>query len=281
MIIADAGYGFLFLLLALFLKWKFPGLKAMGKRFIKLMLILSTSVIIWGTLTTSYFGLEILPENPLSKISFLSYLAEKKTDYHVANHDDVYQKWVKEFPQLASVSSGREMLDGAVVKEGKHQNHVMLNDFRGSILLELSLLIGIIHISLSLLRYAGRNWASLGWLLFIGGGYLYFPHMLQATSLVNFMGWIDKTLATQIGLELMYVGIALAIVLALVQKRMKGVTEVMHIVTVFADVLSYLRLYALALAATIPAPPDGWAGVPRPASRSSAPWTACLFMRYA
>ncbi len=251
MIIADAGYGILFLLLGLFLKWKYPQLKARGKRFVKLLLILSTSVIIWGAMSTSYFGVNVLPENPLSKLSIVSFLVEKKADYHLAKCDDVYQKWVKEFPQLAGVHSGREMLDGAVVKEGKHLNYVMLNEFRGNILLELSLLIGVIHISLSLLRYMWRNWASLGWMIFIIGGYLFFPHMLQATSLVHFLGWIDKPLAKEIGLELMYVGIALAMVLALVQKRLKGVTEVMHIVTIFADVLSYLRLYALALAATI------------------------------
>jgi V/A-type H+-transporting ATPase subunit I len=65
------------------------------------------------------------------------------------------------------------------------------------------------------------------------------------------MGWISKPIATDVGLQMVYVGLALAVVLALIQKKLHGLHEVMNVITVFADVLSYLRLYALALAATI------------------------------
>ena len=40
----------------------------------------------------------------------------------------------------------------------------------------------------------------------------------------------------------------LAVVLALLQKRLKGLGEISNLVQVFADVLSYLRLYALGVA---------------------------------
>ncbi len=251
MIIADAGYGFLFLTLGLFLYWKFPRLKGMGKRFIKLLLILATSCIIWGALSTSYFGLEILPTNPLSKISIVSYLAEKKANYHLAKRDEVYTEWVKKYPNVASAKTGTDFIDGAAIHEGKHTVYPILNEFKGNVLLEISLLLGLIHISLSLLRYATRNWAAIGWIIFMVGGYLFFPYMLHATSLLNFTGIIDKPLAFQIGLQMIYVGVSLAVVLALIQHKWKGLHEVMNVITIFGDVLSYLRLYALALAATI------------------------------
>lgn len=251
MIVSDAGYGLVFLLLALFLHWKFPQMKGVGKRFVKLTMILGASCIAWGVAATSYFGLEITPENPLSRISLVNYLAEKKADYHVAQHDEVYHDWAKEFPAVANAKTGKEMLDSGIVHDEKHTVHTILNEFRGNILLELALLIGVIHISCSLLRYVTRNWAALGWIIFMVGGYLFFPKMLHATSLVHFLGWISKPVAFAVGLQMIYVGSCLAVVLALIQKKMHGLHEVMNVVTIFADVLSYLRLYALALAATI------------------------------
>lgn len=251
MIVCDAGYGLIFLLLGLFLHWKFPKLKGTGKRFVKLIFILSATCIVWGALTTSYFGLEILPTNPISKISLVSYLSEKKADYHLANRDNVYSEWVRTFPQIANAKSGDEFLRDGMVHEGKHIAYPILTEFRDDILLELSLFIGVIHIGCSLLRYVTRNWAAIGWLIFMVGGYLFFPDMLHATSILHFMGWISKPIATDVGLQMVYVGLALAVVLALIQKKLHGLHEVMNVITVFADVLSYLRLYALALAATI------------------------------
>ncbi|MFS8563709.1 MAG: hypothetical protein LVR00_05080 [Rhabdochlamydiaceae bacterium] len=54
------------------------------------------------------------------------------------------------------------------------------------------------------------------------GGYFYFPGMLQSTSLVNFMGWMEKGLAAAVGLQLIYIGLAFAIISAVIQRGMKG-----------------------------------------------------------
>ncbi|MBS3903367.1 MAG: hypothetical protein KGZ30_03295 [Anaplasmataceae bacterium] len=251
MIIADAGYGLLFLALAIFVKIKVPHLKGSGQRFIKLLGLLSISCIIWGALTTSYFGISILPSNILSRISMVSYLAEKKADYHLSRQDKVYKDFIHDYPELATAKTGQEILQTPVHGKKKGDTYPILEDFSSSILLELSLLIGVLHIGLSLIRYLGRNWAGLGWVIFMAGGYFYFPSIVQATSLLNFMGWISPTMATDIGIQMIYIGIALASTLAIVQKRFKGLTEVMNVIAVFADVLSYLRLYALSLAATI------------------------------
>ena len=109
----------------------------------------------------------------------------------------------------------------------------------------------MIHISLSLLRYIRRNFANIGWVAFSIGGYLYFPTYLKATSLVEFLGWMGPETAAVVGLQLIYGGIGSAVVLALFQKRLGGCAEITNVIQVFADILSYLRLYALALASTI------------------------------
>lgn len=250
-ILADGGYGILYLGLAVFLKYKFPALKGGAKRFLKLMFILSVSSILWGFLTASFFGLSFSPQNPLSKYSLFTYLSEKKVEYHAAAGDEEYREIVQKYPAVKTMKSGKEILQNAlVIKEGK-KNYELLNEYTDKILLEASLLIGVIHISLALIRYCPRNWANIGWVAFAIGGYLYFPLYLNATSLVEFLGWIPRNIAGSIGIQLIYGGLGLAIVLAIIQKKLRGVGEVMQVIPIFSDILSYLRLYALALASTI------------------------------
>lgn len=251
MIVADGGYGLMYLGLCIYLKFKYPSLKGSSKRFLKLATILASGCIIWGVLTSAFFGIQINPKSLLGKLSVMQYLAEKKSDYHFAQKDDVYQFWVAKLPELKNAQSGQEFLDRGVSKKGAHTKSEVLNAFSDNILLEFSLMIGIIHIALSLLRYLWRHWAGIGWVAFMVGAYLYFPLMLKATSMVNFLGIVDKTTGPEIGLQLIYVGIGSALFLALVQKRLKGIGEVANLVQVFADVLSYLRLYALGLAGAI------------------------------
>ncbi len=250
MIVSDAGYGILFLAFVLYLKYKFPDLKGQGKRLIKLGAILSSACIVWGVLTASYFGIQIQPQNWISKVSALQYLAIQKADYHIAVKDDVYQDWITRFPNLSG-STGQEFVEQAI-EQGPHGlKYAMLHTFSDNILLEFSLIVGIIHICLSLMRYVRRHLAGIGWIAFIIGGYFYFPFLLHATTIANFLGLVDKDTGTAIGLQLIYGGITLAILLALFQKRWKGIGEVSHVIQIFSDVLSYLRLYALGLAGTM------------------------------
>ena len=58
-IIGDAGYGFIYLSLALFLRYKYPNLKGTGKRVLNLFTVLCVGCVIWGTLMTSFFGMQI------------------------------------------------------------------------------------------------------------------------------------------------------------------------------------------------------------------------------
>lgn len=252
MIVSDAGYGLIYLSIGLLLKWKCKKASGFLKRFIRLILIASSACIVWGLFTASFFGLEIGPNNPFRKVSALHYLATQKAEYHIEHKDDVYKEYVKEFPAVATATDGHDFLVKASHERDGKMQYAALENFYDDILLEFSLLIGTIHIALSFIRYMRRNWTGLGWILFMIGGYLYFPSFLDATSLLNFMGWISKPVAYAVGKQMLYAGLALVFVISLLQKKKWGALhELTNAIQVFADVLSYLRLYALALAGMI------------------------------
>jgi len=201
--------------------------------------------------TSAFFGIQVQPKSWLGKVSLIQYLAVKKAEYHLNVKDDVQKQWVTKFSNLTNVKSGQEFLDGAVSEEKGRISYEMFDAFSDSILLEFSLIIGVIHIAFSFLRYLFRHWAGIGWIAFMVGSYLYFPETLNATSLLHFLGLVDKQIGNELGLQLIYSGVIAALFLALVQKRLKGLGEIANMVQVFADVLSYLRLYALGLAGSI------------------------------
>ena len=252
MIVSDAGYGLVYLLIALFLKFKFSHLEGSGKRFIKMSIIVSCCCIVWGCLVASFFGISINPENPLRKNSLIHAVALKKAEYHIAQKDDAYQELVRDFPATVTATEAQDFFSQAnkVNEQGEIQ-YVALDDFYDNILLEISLVMGIFHLSLSFLRYLGRNWSGIGWIAFMIGGYLYFPSIIHATTIANFMGIVSKPMAHALGLQLVLGGIGVAFILAFFQRKWGAFHELMNAIQVFSDVLSYLRLYALALAGMI------------------------------
>lgn len=247
-IVADAGYGLIYLLAALFLRWRVKKPSPTVKRFLKLFTLLASFCIGWGVLTASYFGMNIGPESPLKKVSITHYMAIAKAKYHIAHKDDVYQEWVEKFPSISQTTSGEQMLIDGKTSEGKY---VILDEFYDNILIELAIVIGIIHIILSQLRFVRREYSGLGWCIFMIGCYLYFPKVIGCTTMVNFFGVMSKPVATVVGLQMLIIGGALAVLAALIQHGFKGLEEVMKSIQIFADVLSYLRLYALGLASMI------------------------------
>ncbi|HAZ15556.1 MAG: hypothetical protein A2Y28_00860 [Chlamydiae bacterium GWC2_50_10] len=247
-IVSDAGYGLLYLALAAYMKYRSPRMAGKRRRLYRLVLVLATACTLWGVATGSFFGIELHPRNPLSKISITQYLAEKKAAYHLLRRDAVYKEWVQKIPAVEAAKTPQEFLEkGIVVIEGK-EKYLILDTFKDNFLLEFSLFIGVLHLGLSLLRYLKRNLSHLGWFFALIGGYLYVPLYLKATSFIHFLGIVQKETIELFGLQLFLGGVGLAVVLALIQKRFRGSTEILTLVQLFADVLSYLRLYALGLA---------------------------------
>lgn len=250
-IVGDAGYGLLFLAAALFIKMKFPHLRGSQKRTLKLFTILSSASIFWGVVTSSYFGIKLAPSNILSQISPTHYLIERKADYHLKKQDDVYKFWLKKFPQISKATSGKEILEIATEKKKNVTVYPIVDEFFSNIMLEFILALGIVHISLGLLRYVRKNIAGIGWICFLVGGYFFAPALLHATTIPEFMGWISKPAASTLGIQCVFAGIGFAMIAGFIQHRLKGLGEIAHLIQVVADVLSYLRLYALSLAGAI------------------------------
>ncbi len=57
-LVGDAGYGLIFLAMAFLMRWKMP---SVPKRALALLVITSTSTLIWGTLSGTWFGIANLP----------------------------------------------------------------------------------------------------------------------------------------------------------------------------------------------------------------------------
>lgn len=251
MIINDGGYGLVFLAAALYFKFKNPDLRKTGMRIWKLAVILCSFCVVWGVLTNSFFGLSLGPESGIRKVSALNWLVEKKAEYHFSKKDEVYKDWAEKYPEVKNARNAEQFLKAAKKESNGNETYEMVNKFSDGILMELALLVGVIHICLSFMRYIRRNLAGAGWILAILGCYLYLPLFLNATSMVHYVAGMDRALIAQDGLYLIYIGLGLALTLSLIQNKLFGLLEITNVIQIFADVLSYLRLYALGLAGSI------------------------------
>lgn len=251
MIIGDAGYGVIFLMIAGFLYYKFPRMTSMARRMVKLLAILGGACLIWGIAIHSWFGIEFSPDSSVSKFSMLHWISENKAAYHIAHKDETYKEIIKSNPQLENVSDPHEFLLKATKEKGGHIVHEVENRFNDNFLLEAAILLGIIHLTLSFLRYIRRNWAGIGWIIFIWGAYFYFPSYLQTTSLMNYVFGLDAVSLATNGWYMMWGGLALAVGINVAMHGIYGALDLMHVIQIFADVLSYLRIYALGLAGAI------------------------------
>lgn len=219
MIIGDGGYGSVFLGLALYLRYKFPDLDPAKKRMLNLFTILSACCIAWGILTTSFFGISFSEENPMRRFSLVHFLVEKKAAYHLETQ-------------------------GQVLNE-------LYSTLSDQVLLELALFIGGFHIFFGMGRYVRKNPSNIGWMIFIVGAYLYLPVYLGTPTLLNYTLGIPFESGGAAGLQMISLGIPAAIGIAVFRNGLIGLTEVMNLIQVFADALSYLRLYALGLSGSI------------------------------
>lgn len=252
MIIADAGYGLIILGISLWLYFKFG--KKMGgamKRFSLLSMSLAVGCIVWGVLITSFFGIEFAPDSPLRKVSVINWMIHQKAEYFLEVKPKSYSDLVQEYPKLKDATTADALLTDVVAKQEGMSKYVVYNKFQDNVLIELSIFIGTIHIILSFLRYLDRHWSSLGWIVFMIGGYLYFPSILGAVSLIHYIFHIPYEFGAMLGQYILYSGLGLVVLLGVLQKGIFGIADIVHVIQVFADVMSYLRIYALSLAGMI------------------------------
>lgn len=250
-IVSDAGYGLILLMISAFLFYKFRKKGGLTRRLILLGLSLSIGSILWGALTFSFFGIDIPADNQWRKYSLTNYMAGQKASYVFNKKGEVYDEWVTKYPDLNEAADPKEFLLGATKVTDGYKSFPMFDDFANSFLLELALFMGAVHILLSFARYLDKNWAGFGWICFMVGSYLFFPSLLNATSLIHYVFGVPYEAGAFVGKYLLYGGLGLAAILALIQKKLSGAHEIMNSIQVFADVMSYLRLYALSLAGMV------------------------------
>lgn len=73
MIIGDAGYGLTLLALTFLISMKVKNKSPFLVRFFRLMFLLSIATVIAGVLSAGYFGVNLSPDNPLSKIALMDF----------------------------------------------------------------------------------------------------------------------------------------------------------------------------------------------------------------
>lgn len=251
LIVGDGGYGLVFLLAAIFMRFKIKNIKPLGKRLLNTFTILSLSIITWGLLTTSFFGMSFELNSPIQKVSLVKYLVTKRVAHHQKQQDATYKNWEANYPKIKGLTDPEEIINATIAdKKGSVQSQIY-KVFSDNVMIEIALLIGVIHISLSLLRYADRNWGGIGWVIFIFGAYIYVPLYLKTTSMFYYLSGFNEATVGPNGIYLMEIGFASAVILSIIQNGWKGLLEIMAVIQLFADILSYLRLYALGLAGAI------------------------------
>ena len=244
MIIADAGYGLIYLAIALFIRWKAGVLHGLKKRVLTLFIFLSVSATVWGVFTGAFFSIQMAPTNPLQKISIIHYLAEKKAAYHMTQNDETYRAAIKDYPMVQGAKTPNELFEA----KGFYVDYDLMEEFHKGILAELALFVGMIHLIISFCRNLYRFVGGIGWIAVLVGGYLYCPTLFHMVTMVNYLGFLNVEAAAQTGLQLLGVGLAMAVILSLIQNGLKGISEILRSIQVFGDILSYMRLYALGLA---------------------------------
>lgn len=248
MIVGDGGYGLIYLGLALLGWYKYPNMVGAGRRFLKLMTILSVACVVWGFLTATFFGVTLHYDHPFRQVAPLDYLAEKKIEYHMHVKDSTYGNLLTEHPAIKDTTTGKAAFNATKGADGESN---VFKKFLDGVFMELVLFIAVVHLILSLCRYGLRNWPAVGWVLFLIGAYLYVPFYLGSISMTQSLLGISVESAAEMGKYLMITGVSLAVILSLIQNRLLGLLEVTNLLGLTADVLSYLRIYALALSGAI------------------------------
>jgi len=269
-IMNDGGYGIVFFLTALYLmfKKKKKAESAGSKRFVKLLMLLGISCIGWGCLAQSFFGIEISKDNPLHSLSLLHPLLEIHARHHMSEESQIWLSWLEAHKDIPTPTIEEFLYSpsptGAIFAEV----------FKGQLMFEIALIVGVIHILAGMGRYLFRNIAYGGWMLFMVGAYMFLPSIADANSILPYLFQSTPELFAHYGKQLMLVGFSFALLISLIRHGIVGLLEACTSpIQMFGDVLSYLRLYALSLAGAVVAeminqmghtmpPPIAWILIP-------------------
>lgn len=233
MLIGDAGYGLLFLLLSGVFYKKL--VKAAGKPKTNLLMVIGAVTLIWGVLSANYFG--ITPES-------LAYAGE----YRMPVSGDS----TKEIGDVAAAAEGTDTW--AALVRGTMAVGVVWDpdgDTALQILIKISFVLGLVHLCFAHLRQVigmfpnQRFVAEIGWILVLLGMFgviwqMFFIGLYEPWNPLIFMALIAGGVLTigfmhPVGGPGKRLGIGLA-------------SSLLPLLGTFGDTMSYIRLMAVGLA---------------------------------
>jgi V/A-type H+/Na+-transporting ATPase subunit I len=222
--LGDVGYGIVTLLLFLILKMKMPNAKAL----LNIMIFCSISSIIFGCVYGEVFGYEVSewmhPEEPVG--IEISDLHPEDVDVHGGettahegveeHHEAGFLEWITTWPLHRSASNAINLII-------------------------LSVIIGFIHVNLGLI---------------FGFINVYKNHGLKMAILEKVSWWLLQIAVLIIALSaigilipiMLYVGIGLVIVTAVMLFFGEGIQGLIELPSIFVHIGSYMRLMAIGLA---------------------------------
>ena len=232
MLIGDAGYGLVFLLVPALLYRRMVA--AAGKNATHLLMVFGAFALVWGVLSGNYFG--ITPETIAKAGGWMTLGADGKT----------------EITDLEAMAAANGLLAGlgtltarvAVVWDP-------VSDTARQLVMKISFVIATVHLSFGQLRKALaeapnlRTLASVGWAIFLWG-------MLGIVWYLMFLGIENLNMAI-VGWPL---GIGYALVLLFssparnpIKRLLTGLaSSLLPLLGTFSDTMSYIRLMAVGLA---------------------------------
>ena len=251
MIVGDAGYGLIFLTIALGVKIVFNCQKT--KLVVNLFILLSISTIIWGAINANYFGIpiETLPpfmanmKKPIKNLpSWVKGIEKYKKEFCVPR-DKLLKSLSETSSQLKNTKDQKKIKSLTEELSKKRKDVSTLN---GKIVNKnvqyLCFLIAAIHLSFArfwkTLLYFKTFTKALGQL---GWGFIIWGNFFLAVNLIVFTDSLPD-----FAYYLYLVGL---ILVTLFSVNWKNIGDIMNfpfgLIGGFVDVLSYIRLFAVGL----------------------------------
>ena len=231
MLIGDAGYGLIFLILSLVLYRKFVA-KA-GAPATHLVLVFSLGIVIWGVLTANYFG--VTPKI----VAEIAGITRTINGQAVGDVEVMLSSG-----EGAWASVGKAMFTAAPLYRTD-------DDAARNLIIKISFVIGCIHLICGQLRQAVGKIPDIRFLAHIGWT-IVLPGMLGMIWQLFFIG-IEKPWSPWI-FGLIGGGWAMVVLFSFPSRniaKMLGlgiVANIMPIINAFSDTMSYIRLMAVGLA---------------------------------
>jgi len=214
--LGDAGYGIVTLLLFLFLRKKFPTMKAL----LNIMVFAAVISILFGFAFGEYFGFEHISSENGNALCRTTGICLPM--HEIESHGELHR--IADFPRLLNRAHG----------------HINLGGMEILAVLVIGAIVGVIHLNLAFLLGFYNVWRThgflhaieekLSWILLETGIVLTVLSMTNKIAIPPLVGW----LILGISIFLIYKG--------------EGVQGLVELPSIFSNILSYMRLGAVGLA---------------------------------